>query len=140
MTVLDSDAARKSQPHTAEDRLAWLALALTPGLGPKRILDAMKVLEAPGQVFALSLTALEALRFPASAAQFIFDGKARKAAEEEGAAVTAQGGTVLSYGCPDYPQRLREIYDPPPVLWVRGDVSLLSRPSIAVVGTRHPSP
>jgi DNA processing protein len=100
----------------------------------------MKVLEAPGQVFALSLTALEALRFPASAAQFIFDGKARKAAEEEGAAVTAQGGTVLSYGCPDYPQRLREIYDPPPVLWVRGDVSLLSRPSIAVVGTRHPSP
>ena len=140
MTVLDSDAACKSQPHTVEDRLAWLALALTPGLGPKRILDAMKVLEAPGQVFALPLTALEALRFPASAAQFIFDGKARKAAEEEGAAVTAQGGTVLSYGCPDYPQRLREIYDPPPVLWVRGDVSLLSRPSIAVVGTRHPSP
>jgi len=140
MTVLDSDAACKSQPHTAEDRLAWLALALTPGLGPKRILDAMNVLEAPGHIFALSLTALEALRFPASSAQFIFDGKARKAAEEEGAAVTAQGATVLSYGCPDYPQRLREIYDPPPVLWVRGDVSLLSRPSIAVVGTRHPSP
>src|SRR5262249_40811075 len=33
-----------------------------------------------------------------------------------------------------------EIYDPPPVLWVRGDVQLLSKPSIAVVGTRHPTP
>ena len=36
--------------------------------------------------------------------------------------------------------RLREIYDPPPVLWVRGDAKLLSRPAIAVVGTRHPTP
>jgi DNA processing protein len=35
---------------------------------------------------------------------------------------------------------LKEIYDPPPVLWVRGDTRLLDRPSIAVVGTRHPSP
>jgi len=80
------------------------------------------------------------LRFPAGAVQFIFDGKARRAAEEEWAAVVAQGATVLSYSCSDYPERLREIYDPPPVLWARGDVSLLARPSIAVVGTRHPSP
>ena len=43
-------------------------------------------------------------------------------------------------GCTAYPERLREIYDPPPVLWVRGDVSLLARPSVAIVGTRHPSP
>jgi DNA processing protein len=35
---------------------------------------------------------------------------------------------------------LKQIYDPPPVLWVRGDAGLLSLPSIAVVGTRHPSP
>ena len=75
----------------------------------------------------LGLTELEGLRFPAQAAQFIFDGKARRAAEEEWARVAAQGATVLSFGCSDYPERLREIYDPPPVLWVRGDVSLLSQ-------------
>src|SRR6266567_2973966 len=140
MTALTSDAVGKSLPHTAEDRLAWLALALTPGLGPKRILDAMKELVAPSQIFALPLTSLEALRFPAGAVQFIFDGKARRAAEGEWDSVVAQGATVLSYSCSDYPERLREIYDPPPVLWARGDVSLLTRPSIAVVGTRHPSP
>lgn len=123
-----------------EDLLAWLALTLSPGLGPKRIMDAMKVLETPAQVFALSLTGLEALRFPAEAAQFIFGGKAREAAEEEHRRVSAQGATLLSLHCADYPPRLKEIYDPPPVLWVRGDVSLLSRPSIAIVGTRHPSP
>jgi DNA processing protein len=54
--------------------------------------------------------------------------------------VSAQGATILTRGCEAYPERLREIYDPPPVLWVRGDVSLLRQPSLAIVGTRHPSP
>lgn len=123
-----------------EDRLAWLALALTPGLGPRRILDAMEALETPSRVFALPLTALEGLNLPGGAVQFIFEGKARKAAEEEWARVIAEGATVVTFACPEYPERLREIYDPPPVLWVRGDVKLLMRPAIAVVGTRHPSP
>jgi DNA processing protein len=117
-----------------------MALALSPGLGPKRILDAVKTLDAPSRIFELGLTDLEGLRFRAQAAQFIFDGKARIAAEEEWARVAAQGATLVSFGCPEYPERLKEIYDPPPVLWVRGDVHLLSRPAIAVVGTRHPSP
>jgi DNA processing protein len=123
-----------------EDCLAWLALALSPGLGPKRIQDAMRQLSAPGEVFALGLTALEGLRFPAQAAQFIFEGKARKAAEEEWARVEEQRATIVSLSCPGYPERLKEIYDPPPVLWVRGPVELLSKAAIAVVGTRHPSP
>ena len=123
-----------------DNRLAWLALALAPGLGPKRILDAARQLDSASQIFCLSLTELESLRLPAEAAQFIFDGKARQAAEEEAARVTALGATILTYGCSVYPERLREIYDPPPVLWVRGDLQLLTRPAIAVVGTRHPSP
>jgi len=129
-----------------EDRLAWLAMALSPGLGPKRILDAMKLVGATGEngsaarVFELTLTELEGLRLPAHAAQFIFDGKARVAAEEEWVKVAAQGANLVTFGCSEYPERLKEIYDPPPVLWVRGPASLLSRPAIAVVGTRHPSP
>jgi DNA processing protein len=122
------------------ERLGWLALALAPGLGPKRILDAMKVLETPSRIFELTLTELESLRFPAEAAQFIFDGKARAAAEAEWAKVAAQDATIVTFACEAYPERLRQIYDPPPVLWVRGDTRLLSHPAIAVVGTRHPSP
>jgi DNA processing protein len=127
-------------PGLDEERLAWLALSLAPGLGPKRILDAVKELDAASRIFALRLTELEGLRLPAQAAQFIFDGKARQAAQEEWARVTAQGATILTYGCVEYPERLKEIYDPPPVLWVRGSVGLLARPAIAIVGTRHPSP
>jgi DNA processing protein len=123
-----------------EDRLALLALALTPNLGPKRILDAMRELQCPAQLFALTLTELEGLRFPASAAQFIFDGKARRAAEEEAEQFSKRDISLVTLASPEYPERLKEIYDPPPVLWVRGDVTMLARPSIAIVGTRHPSP
>ena len=140
MTTMRQDAVLPAAAQLDEERLAWLALALSPGLGPKRILDAMQTLGEPSRIFTLPLTGLEGLKFPAEAAQFIFDGKARQAAEEEWARVAAQGATLVSYGCPEYPERLKEIYDPPPVLWVRGPASLLSRPAIAVVGTRHPSP
>ena len=140
MTTQPQTQTLIDMPKLDEGRLAWLALALAPGLGPKRILDAVRQLESASCVFTMPLTALEGLRFPAEAAQFIFDGKARRAAEEEWARVTAQGATILSFSCKEYPERLREIYDPPPVLWVRGNVQLLSRPAIAVVGTRHPTP
>jgi DNA processing protein len=123
-----------------QDQLAWLALTLTPGLGPRRILEAVKLLETPTQIFELSLTELEALQLSAEAAQFLFDGKGRKAAEAEWAALEELGAQILSYDSPNYPERLREIYDPPPVLWLRGDANLLARPAIAIVGTRHPSP
>jgi DNA processing protein len=140
MATLAENTGLIETQAVGEERLAWLALALSPGLGPKRILDSVSGLKAASQIFSMTLTALEGLRFPAAAAQFIFDGKARAAAEAEWARVVAQGATLVSFGCKDYPERLKEIYDPPPVLWVRGDVALLSRPSIAVVGTRHPTP
>jgi DNA processing protein len=46
----------------------------------------------------------------------------------------------LSADDPCYPERLKEIYDPPLVLYVRGDPEVLRQPGIAMVGTRHPTP
>jgi DNA processing protein len=135
-----ADRVQKLDQNLNEEQLGWLSLALAPGLGPKRILDAVKEIGAASRIFELRLTELEGLRFPAEAAQFIFEGKARAAAEAEWAQVAAQNASIVTYGCAAYPERLKEIYDPPPVLWVRGDARLLSRPAIAVVGTRHPSP
>lgn len=123
-----------------EESLAWLALALTPGLGPRRILHAVEKINTADRIFRLELTELESLALPAQAAQFIFEGKARAEAEAEWKRVYAEGGSLLAYCDADYPERLKEIYDPPAVLWIRGDRSLLSRPSLAVVGTRHPTP
>lgn len=40
---------------------------------------------------------------------------------------------------PDWPRLLAELPDPPPVLWAWGDLSCLKQPTIAIVGTRHPT-
>jgi len=127
-------------PPATETTLAWLAMAMTPGLGPRRIQRAMRGMREPAELFRLSLTALEALQIPAASACFISEGKARKAAKQEWQQVCDSGCGVITLADADYPERLREIFDPPPVLWVRGDRALLSRPAIAVVGTRAPSP
>ncbi|WP_158750716.1 DNA-processing protein DprA [Acidobacterium sp. S8] len=122
------------------ERLAWLALVLTPGLGPRRILRAVREAGSAEAILGLPLTGLEALQFPAQAVQFIADGQALRAANDELEAMQKSGAAFLTYSDPDYPERLREIFDAPVLLWVRGDVSLLAKAAIAVVGTRHPSP
>jgi DNA processing protein len=124
----------------ADDRLAWVALTLTPGLGPKRILKAAQILQDMSRLFRLSLTELESLNFPAASAQWIFSGQARREAEQELVRIQEKGGVILTYSDARYPERLREIFDPPTVLWALGDVRLLSRPAIAIVGTRAPTP
>jgi DNA processing protein len=131
--------AASAKPGT-ESQLAWLALALTPGLGARRIRKGAERLGDVARLFQLTLTELESFQFPAPATQFLFHGQARAEAEEELGRVREQGGSILTYEDQEYPERLREIFDPPPVLWIRGDAELLSRPSITVVGTRHPTP
>ena len=121
-------------------RLAWLGLVLTPGLGPTRIFRAVERVGDAARVLELSLTELEGLKLPAKSAQFISDGRALAAAEKEAKLVSDAGAIFLTPDDEAYPERLREIYDPPAVLWVRGNAELLSRPGIAVVGTRAPSP
>src|SRR6201996_1914304 len=136
MALAQQDAAVVRE----QARLAWVALTLTPGMGPTRIWKAMNRLGAAEQLLEASLTELEGTGMPAQSAQFVFEGKAKAAAEDELKRVAEAGGSILTPEDEAYPERLREIYDPPSTLWIRGDVSQLARPGIAVVGTRQPSP
>src|SRR6201987_1373487 len=100
-------------PPATETTLAWLAMAMTPGLGPRRIQRAVRGLREPAELFRLPLTALEALQIPAASACFISEGKARKAAKQEWQHIAGSGCGVMTLADPDYPERLREIFDPP---------------------------
>ncbi len=128
------------QPVESPERLAFLALALTPGLGSRRILRLVQEKGSAAAILRLPLTALEGLRIPAQSAQAIADGQSLRAAQEEAQRLRADEATFLCHGEPLYPERLAEISDAPPILWVRGNPELLSRYGIAVVGTRSPSP
>ncbi|MGA1981180.1 MAG: DNA-processing protein DprA [Acidobacteriaceae bacterium] len=135
-----SDAEQYALNIKERARLGWLALALTPEMGPTRIAKAMARLGAAERVFEASLTELEGAGLPAQAAQFVFEGRAFEAAEDEAKRVAETGGFFLTREDEAYPRRLLEIYDPPAALWIRGNAALLARPGIAVVGTRQPSP
>jgi DNA processing protein len=122
-----------------EARLGWLAAALTPGVVPTRSERMMQRLGGAERVFTAALTEFEGTGTPAQSAQFIADGSARKGAVEEAARTAEQQAIFLTPDDAAYPERLLQIYDPPTVLWVRGDAALLARPGIAVVGTRSPT-
>lgn len=118
----------------------WLALALTTGLGPTRGRKLVEHFRVPQDVFHASLTELEGFGLPAHSAQSIALGKSLELATEELSKAAAAAITVIGKDDARWPARLNEIYDPPLVLYVRGDVQSISRPGIAVVGTRHPTP
>ena len=120
--------------------LQWVALALTPGLGPTRARHMVEFFGGVDRIFLATLTELEAAAIPALTAQAIATGKSAELADEELARARTAGVQIVPLDDPQYPSSLREIYDPPLVLHVRGDVTTLSRPAIAVVGTRHPTP
>jgi len=61
-------------------------------------------------------------------------------AHDELARTIAAGVDVLSLEEPTYPPQLKQLYDPPLVLYVRGTAAAISQPGIALVGTRHPTP
>jgi DNA processing protein len=120
--------------------LYWLALALTPGLGPTRGRKLVEHFEKVEDIFQASLTELEGLNLQAQSAQHIALGKSLEMAHEEFAKAQAASVQIVSRDDTLWPARLSEIYDPPLVLYVRGNAAALARPGIAVVGTRHPTP
>src|SRR3981189_2814488 len=118
----------------------WLALALTQGLGPTRIRKLVEHFGSAERVFQATLTELEATGMPVASAQSLAIGKSLELAQQEIAKAAGCGAKSIALEDPTFPARLKEIYDPPVVLFVRGNVEVLSAPGIAMVGTRHPTP
>ena len=120
--------------------LSWLALALTPGLGPRLSARLLQRFDSPEGVFRASLPQLESCSLTAVAAQAIFKKEAFKRAEKELAGSRKIAGCgLLDWTEPEYPQTLLQIYDPPVLLYVRGDPQVLNLPSLSIVGSRKPT-
>ncbi len=118
----------------------WLALALTPGLGPTRGRRLVEFFGSVNAVFQASLTELEATGVRAVSAQSLGTGRSLELAQDEIARAAAANVRVISLDDSAYPSQLKQIYDPPLILYVRGDDAVISQPGVALVGTRHPTP
>ena len=125
---------------TPEEELHWLALRLIPGLGARtsgRLLDRFRT---PQAIFRASLTELEAAGVSGAVAQSIVSGCSFEDAAAQREKMAQAGASLVTLGEPRYPQVLREIFDPPIVLFARGRVELLASICLGVVGTRRPTP
>jgi len=118
----------------------WIALNMTPGVGSRvtaRLLEhfgsAEAIFDAPRRELAL-------LRLPLETVESIVSRELHERAEREIESVRKLGGDILVLDDGIYPALLRETYDPPVVLYVKGAwAECLERPCVSIVGSRRRS-
>ncbi|WP_188671924.1 DNA-processing protein DprA [Neptunicoccus cionae] len=120
-------------PLEQTDRLDWLRLIRSRRVGPVTF---YRLLGEHGTA-AAALEALPGIAAEAGVRDYI--PFSHKAAYDEMAAGSAMGLRMVCFNETDYPQALRQMPDPPPVLWLRGNIALCQTPAIAIVGARNAS-
>ncbi len=125
---------------TVEEELHWLALRMIPGLGTRRIVLLLERFRTPQAIFRAPASELGAAGLPGALAHSIASGCSFDDAASQQQKAREAGAQLITLNDSRYPEALRKIFDPPPVLFARGRVELLSSISIGVVGTRHPTP
>lgn len=123
-----------------DERNAYLALALTPGIGPGRL---RRLKESSGSwsgALAAPFAFLGAIPTISTAAATAIKGADRAAVDRIQDRVDQLGGFILTPLDSDYPGLLRQIHSPPSVLFGIGRRDRLLGPAVAIVGSRHPSP
>jgi DNA processing protein len=120
--------------------LPWLALTMTQGIAARLSAKLLDEFGSPDEVFRAPLPLLERCNLPTAVAQAVHKKQAFKRAEKELAAIRGiENLRLVSRTDPEYPPTLLEIYDPPALLYVRGNAEVLSEVSIGIVGTRKPT-
>lgn len=125
---------------TQEETLHWLALRLVPGLGTLGALKLLEKLKSPQAIFRSSASELQAAGLSPALARNIASGCSFEDAVTQQEQMIRVGAELISIQDSRYPPQLRQIFDPPIVLFAKGRFELLSAASIGVVGTRNPTP
>jgi DNA processing protein len=123
-----------------DQRASYIALVLTPGIGPARLATILEACETPDGARSAPFEFLCHLPGLSRAAATAI----RASRPEEGIRVlerTAElGGRCLLPGDAEFPEHLNQIPEPPPLLFTLGDLAVLRPPAVAVVGSRDHSP
>ncbi len=125
---------------SAEEELHWLALRLSPGLGASKARDLVDRFRTPQAIFRASVSELESAGLGEGVARSLSSGCSFDDAARQQEKAKALGAGIIAYNHPLYPPQLRELGDPPTILYYLGNPELLTRVCLAVVGTRRPSP
>jgi DNA processing protein len=115
----------------------WIALNMTPGIGPRAATKLLERFGSPSAVFQARRAELEALRLSPESIESIIARDLRERSAAELDRVKSIGADILILDDGSYPTMLREIDDPPIVLYVKGDwQACFDQPCVAVIGSR----
>jgi len=117
----------RSFRDTRDLRIDALALALVPRVSPRQYRERIEAHGSAAEAFLAASASADRERLRDEARVIVHGGDACRA-------------RLLLLEDADYPRQLLDLTDPPPFLFVYGDLSLLSRPSVAIVGTRRATP
>jgi DNA processing protein len=124
---------------TDDDRDAYLALMLVPGMGRVRLHALLEAFDTPSGAHSAPLEFLCRVRGISSACAAAIKAvplaEGRRVAEQ----VDQMGGHLLLPGDPGFPASLHHVDEPPPLLFAQGNLELLERPAVAIVGSRDHS-
>lgn len=118
-----------------------IALSIIPGFGCRRVFNLIKQVDDPEKIFSLSkreLRAVEGIGEASALSLLAFDEWDK--VDEIITQTEKNGSEIITLADPEYPSLLKQIYDPPVLFWLKGSPEALSKPGIAVVGTRNTSP
>jgi len=115
---------------------SWLQLTLTPGLGAVSIRELLKQFGLPENVIARPRAELARI-VPRAALGELDSAEVSRAVTLALEWAQHPGHAVVTLADDAYPRLLLEIHDPPPLLYARGRLELLRRPSLAIVGSRN---
>ena len=134
---LENDGEPPNRDRAGEQR-ALIGLSLVDGVGPQLLRALLAAFDTPSAVFRASRSALTRVdRVGDQIAEAILTFDDQAAVDREMERAEELGATLISPWNERFPDRLREIYDPPPYLWMRGTLPEVDRPMVTVVGTRR---
>jgi DNA processing protein len=122
-----------------KDTKYWVGFNAIPGIGRVKFSQLENYFGSLEDAWKASPTDLRHAGLDRSLVRTISDWRTRISLETEMEKLESYGIKVLTYHSPDYPARLKEIYDYPPILYVRGSILAQDEWCLAVVGTRRPT-
>ncbi len=117
--------------------LLWLLISEGPGIGLRAAIKCYHTWNDPLRIWQAGPEQWRAAGLPDKAIAYLDQGPALEQARTQAEAWKEKGITLISLSSDLYPETLKTIFDPPPVLFAAGELDLLAASMMAVVGARR---
>jgi len=117
----------------------WVGFSLIPGIGRARITKLASYFPSMEQAWQANAAELEAAGLDTKSVQSVLTNRTTLSLDDEMDKLERYKAKAITIADEAYPAMLKEIYDPPPLLYVRGSFAPQDEWSLAVVGTRYPT-